>query len=561
MEKRNTLFEDIVQRIGVIFGRTVAEVPETDSSIETQKQDIDAPDFQTRGTFAWYEDNVKIEHDRLSKYGEYDRLDDETVEISSALDIYADNATSGDSGTNDVIEIVSEDESIIEILEEVKTRLNLDFELRSIARELVKYGDCFEEVVVYDDLEVHRLKHLNAETMQIVMDEYGRKDIKHPYIQVDKMRSVTAQFEEWQVLHFKLQKGRDSAYGVDGSLLCSIRKVAKQLAMVEDSVVIARLTRAQQRFAYMIDVNGVEPGEATVQYLEEVKNKLKKKRTIDPRTGKMDLNYNPLSVEEDIFLAKRESGGSDVKVLQGATNLAQLQDIEYFRNKLFAGLKVPKAWLGLEADTRARAVITELDVQFARTIRRVQQAMISELRKLFDFVLTIRGIDTTQVNYTLRLPILSMIDEMRTWQMELLKASVAKVYKGDLGVSSEWVYKNLLGMSDEDIDEIKDAFGDEASMDNVRADSAIAIMAKQNTSMLNIPALGDAGDAGATGEDGSVKTATEAAEQSPNGVLTPRDIKLLRYQLGEELNTLYELLGWEYEYRTGKNLPDNRKMG
>ena len=123
-------------------------------------------------------DETSVENKRKLKYKEYERMDTESVEVASALDIYADNATSGDRDMNETIEVVSESETVVEILNEVKDRLKLDLELWSIARQLVKYGDCFEELVVYPDLEVHRLKHLPPDEMRVIEDQWGRLDTK-----------------------------------------------------------------------------------------------------------------------------------------------------------------------------------------------------------------------------------------------------------------------------------------------------------------------------------------------------------------------------------------------
>lgn len=289
-------------------------------------------------------------------------------------------------------------------------------------------------------------------------------------------------------------------------------------------------------------------------------------RYYDPVTGQMDMKYNPLSVEEDIFLPVREGGGSDVKVLQGASNLGQLADVEYFSKKLFAGLKVPRAWMGFEGDTKARAVITELDVQFARTIRRVQQSLGRELRKLFDLVLLSRGIDPVANEYSIRLPVLSTVDELREWQLRLVKANVAKAYKNDLAVSTVWVYKNLLDMTDEDIEEMLDALEDPDSIDNrlVSARTPDALKPDDQAKPgAKAPKVG-ATEPGPEGDDGSapsggVKTSTIVQPEADNAVTTAeslsrREIRILRNKLKGDLKALDELTEWAYEGKTGREL-------
>lgn len=534
MDGRMTLAESIVQAISVIVNRNKPAPPETDTSIETRTKQGADKGFQTGGAeaYKWYMDAITMAGKRRGKYSEYEQMDIEVIEVASALDIYADNATNGDRDDAEVITIRSESTKVVEILEEIKATLNLDADMWSIARELAKNGDCFEEVVADATKELVRLKHLPPGQCFVETDEYGRRDPEYPYRQKDENNEEIAKFEDWQILHFRLRTDRNTEYGVNGSILYKLRKVYKQLSMMEDAIVISRLVRAQQRYAYLIDVEGIEPGEPTLEYLNEVKQAMKKRRTIDPQTGKMDLKYNPMTAEEDIYVATRQGSQADVKVLQGSSNLGQLQDIEYFSKKMFAGLKVPKAWMGFEGETRARAVITELDVQFARTVRRLQQALIEGLEKLFTTALALRGVDPAANPFEVELPILSTVDELRKWQIEVLKASIANVYRNQLSVSTEWVYSNLLGLTDEEIEEIKAAIDDEDGLDNKQIKRATDIQ----------KAMAPQSDPGDGGEDG--------AEES----ILPREIRKMRHMFGEEINALFDLLDWEFKSKTGKSL-------
>ena len=99
------------------------------------------------------------------------------------------------------------------------------------------------------------------------------------------------------------------------------------------------------------------------------------------------------------------------------------------------GLRFRKAYLGFERDVNAKATLTEQDVQFARSVRRIQLAIIEQYRKFFDFVLAVRGIDPTSVKYTIKLPVISTIDELRMWQVKKLRAEVAKVLRKEVGLS------------------------------------------------------------------------------------------------------------------------------
>ena len=569
--------EAILRRVANALAKyqTYDSPPPTDSSIETRKKSMPTGTGFGAGLTSnagiWYDDQMHLNPARIAKYRDYDLMDTEDPELSSALDIYADNATKGESETDTVIHIFSKNQRIVNILEEAISRISLDTQLWSITRELVKDGDDFEEVVVHTDKEIHRLKNLPSDKMIVVQDKWGRFDKKHPYIQKGEIDDVVAKFEDWQVIHFKMSKDRRSKYGVDGSVLFPIRKVYKQLSMIEDSLVLARLTRAIQRYAFLIDTEGVDPGEPTMEYLDNVMERMKKRRTIDPITGQMDLEYNPMSMEEDIFVATKKDSKANVKVLQGSLNLSQMTDVEYFRNKKFAGVKVPKAYLSHEKDVRARAMITEQDVQFARTVRRVQIALLEGLKKLFDFILATRGIDPAKADYEIQLPLLSTIDELRLWQIKQIRINVAAMMHKDLKVSLHWILINLLDYDEDDVKEIIDYLGDDESLDNALLDRDVL-----KKDLLAPPAPPPGQDDGEKDDKSSSpakkrekpkggKVPSKKDNQEPQkkerepreSALTDEDVAVIKDALNEELQSLDDLIKWQRDHINMSKLGDN----
>ena len=561
-EKRLSLTESILRRVANTLAKyqSYDPPPATDSSIETRKKEKGSGyGMSAQNVGAWYDEQMQIDYSRVGKYRDYDLMDKEDPELASALDIYADNATKGETETDIVIKIISKNQKIVDVLEEHIERVKLHTELWSISRELVKDGDNFEEVVAHTDSEVHRLKSLPSDQMVVVQDQWGRLDPKTPYLQKDDAGKTIAKFEAWQVIHFKLTKDRNAKYGVDGSVFAPIRKVYKQLSMIEDSLVLARLTRAIQRYAYLIDTEGIEPGEPTMEYLDAVMNKLKKRRMVNPQTGAMDLEYNPMSMEEDIFVATKKDSKANVKVLQGSTNLSQMADIEYFRNKKFAGVKVPKAYLSHEKDVRARAMITEQDVQFARTVRRIQLALIAGLKKLFDFVLMVRGFDPVDSEYEIQLPLLSTIDELRLWQIKQIQVNVALMLSRDLKVSLHWILINLLGYDEKDVAEIIKYLGDDKSLDNVILNRSVE--AQQMFAPKDKEDEDDDDEGGTRskerpkgGKVPSKKDNQEPKKQSNEPEKEPKEsisdeLKLrIKDSLSEELEDLQELINWQLEH-------------
>jgi hypothetical protein len=200
----------------------------------------------------------------------------------------------------------------------------------------------------------------------------------------------------------------------------------------------------------MVDTGTLDPAGAQ-DHLGKVKRALRKRRTISLMDNKQDLSFNPLSIEEDIFVATNKESKADVKVLQGDLTVGNLADLEYIQQKIFTGVKVPKPYLAHEKDSRAKSVMTEQDIQFARSVRRLQSVIHEGFKQLFDFQLVLKGIDPSAVTYTIGLPVISIIDELRTWQTEQLKMLCAQMMKQAFWPSDEWILREMMGYAPDEI--------------------------------------------------------------------------------------------------------------
>lgn len=446
-------FENLASRVTARFQ---AQVPRDDAigtavKPKSDPLDDDLPLGAEGGLYRWYEKEIKLLKSRKGLYAEYDEMDEEMPEFSSALDIYADNATRGKSDGVPSLVIRTDNEEASRILTELRDRLGLESILWTLARDIAKYGERAEEIVVNDRFDVTRLKPLPTQYIFPQLDEYGRFKKPWAYHQVNDQNQVVAKFREWQVLYFANKKSRADTTG--RGIGYSARKAFKQLRLMEDAIVIARLTRAHNRLAYLVDTDGLTPAEAQ-KHLNKVKAALRRRRIVDPVTNKMNLDYNPLSVEEDVYVAVKEGSKADVKVLQGDLTVGNIDDLLYFQQKAFTSFKVPKTYLSHDKETRTRAVITEQDIQFARSVRRHQYILQGGLKQLCDFQLAIKGVDPRTVSYTIGLPPISVVDELRTWQTEQLKMLVAQMFKQTFWPDDEWIFKVLLGYDDEQVAEL-----------------------------------------------------------------------------------------------------------
>jgi len=463
-----------VSRVTSILKRAVNRIftvsPDTQPDNTAPDSDIEAlgymvppsdlksmSDYYQKGELSpydWYLDQLKIELKKEKLYDVFEEMDRESPELSSALDIYADNACQSDNDWEPVIKIDTTNDTVKKLLTDFIDMVKLNDNVWTIARNLVKFGEDYEELVLDKALKPRRIKNLKGKFMVRNEDEFQRLR-EEAFLQKSEsdMTRTVATFKKWQITHFRMTKNRTKKYGVEGSILFPAIKVYRQLSMMEDSMVIARLSRAPMKYAYMIDVEGMD-AETAKKHVDEVKKSLKKRRTVDAKTGKQDLKYNPLSAEEDIFMGTTQKGKADVKVLQGDNNISNIKDVYYFQRKLFSTTKVPKAYLGLEEDVNAKGTVTEQEIQFARTVRRVQMTIIAGLKEMFDTVLILEGISPTTNMYRIILPAISMVDELRKWQARLVKMQVATLYKQNFMVNTEYLMRVFLNMTDDEIQEV-----------------------------------------------------------------------------------------------------------
>ena len=248
------------------------------------------------------------------------------------------------------------------------------------------------------------------------------------------------------------------------SYLQKALKPVNQLRMMEDSLVIYRISRAPERRIFYIDVGNLPKGKAE-EYLRGIMNQYRNKLVYDANTGNIKDDKKHMSMLEDFFLPRREGGkGTEITTLPGGENLGQIDDIVYFQKKLFKSLNVP---LGrLETDSgfslgRASEISRE-EVKFKKFIDKLRMKFSDLFMQLLKTQLILKGIITSQDwenwkedinfdfiedNYFSELKESEMIRE----RFEML-ASLDE-YVGKY-VSNDWVRKNILKFSDEDIENI-----------------------------------------------------------------------------------------------------------
>ena len=389
-------------------------------------------------------------YDRMARYSDFSEME-ATPEISSALDIYAEECVSPDV-EGQVLHIYSENRMIKKILHELfYDILNIDFNLVMWVRNLCKYGDFFLFNDIHPDYGV-------VNCFPIPIAEIEREEGFDPDDPgAARFRWVTQGnrvLENWQVSHLRLL-GNDAFLPYGASVLEGARRIWRQLILIEDAMLVYRVIRSPERRVFYIDVGNIPP-ENVADYLEQAQSSLKRNAVVDKSTGQVDLRYNPLSVDEDYFLPVRGGDtGTRIDTLAGGSNTTAIEDVEYIQKKLFAALKIPKAYLGYDEDIGAKATLAQEDIRFSRTIQRIQKTIISELNKIAMIHLYTHGYtEEDLLNFELRLSNPSSIAQQQKLELIRTKFEISGSAPEGL-LDREWIRKHILDLNDDEIARIE----------------------------------------------------------------------------------------------------------
>ena len=388
------------------------------------------PNFAKRNYSSYLPDVYTGHPNRIQRYFQYDQMDSDS-EINAALDILAEFSTQRNTENETPFDIVFKDETTEHEVKLLKKALQqwtkgnkLNKRIFRIFRNALKYGDCF----FVRDPETYKWLYIdNAKVDRVIVNEsegkkpeqYVIRDI-NPNLQRLSATQITPNqtyggggttgggtaaygqsyanagatnnmtgfagatggrfyrtmnaynINAEHVVHMSMSDGMDNLFPFGQSVLEQIFKVYKQKELLEDAIIIYRVQRAPERRVFYIDVGNM-PTHLAMQFVERVKNEINQRRIPSTSGGVnyVDATYNPMSINEDYFFPQTAEGrGSKVDTLPGGTNLGEIDDLKFFTNKLFRGLRIPSSYLPTGPD----------DSQQQYNDGRVGTAYIQELR-------------------------------------------------------------------------------------------------------------------------------------------------------------------------------------
>jgi hypothetical protein len=263
-----------------------------------------------------------------------------------------------------------------------------------------------------------------------------------------------------------------------GHVLSYLHKAIKpvnQLRMIEDALVIYRISRAPERRIFYIDVGNL-PKQKAEQYLKDVMNRYRNKLVYDASTGEIRDDRNHMSMLEDFWLPRREGGrGTEITTLPGGSNLGEIDDIQYFKKKLFQSLNVPISRLEAEGGfSLGRSTeITRDELKFTKFVQRLRKKFTPLFTDILKTQLILKGVltleDWKKIHQHIQFDFLQDGHFAELKRAELLNDRISTLgsiesYIGTF-FSKEWVQKNVLNLTDHEIENMQAQMNKEAGLE------------------------------------------------------------------------------------------------
>ena len=349
--------------------------------------------------------NIMNTFDRDDRYDRY-RLAMKMPEIDGALDIYASETATQDEKGN-VVNVFCSSSKVEKIITDLFDRIGIEDKGFDIIKSMCGYGDEIYEIIYSKNgKNIHSINMIPREYVGryeengVLKNFFIRKSKKNreqrdSYYSFDYARintkSENIEIEPFRILHWRINNSDFAPYGK--SILDSVITPLEELRLMEQSLLLARISRAPERRLYYVNV-GQAQGEKGIAMAREIVKGLKRKSILDRGNGnKLDSNVDFFSSTEDLVIPfRKDEEKSSVESLPQLNDPGQLQDLEFIRDRIFPGLGIPRQYLFDDTFSNANTALSNKSVQFAKRIRRIQKFFIYNLYKLAYIELKLKNI-------------------------------------------------------------------------------------------------------------------------------------------------------------------------
>ena len=484
------------------------------------------PNFAKRNYSSYLPDVYTGHPNRIQRYFQYDQMDSDS-EINAALDILAEFCTQKNTENETPFDLVFKDDVTDQEVKILKRSLQQwtkanQFGRRvfRIFRNAFKYGDCFfvrdpetNKWLFVDSAKVDRI--IVNESDGKKPEQYIIRDI-NPNLQRLSATAVTPNqvyggggttggtyssnyagagqgvnmsnagtagpggrfyrtmnqyaINAEHVIHLSMSDGLDNLFPFGQSVLEQVFKVYKQKELLEDAIIIYRVQRAPERRVFYIDVGNM-PTHLAMQFVERVKNEINQRRIPSTSGGVnyIDATYNPMSINEDYFFPQTAEGrGSKVDTLPGGTNLGEIDDLRFFTNKLFRGLRIPASYLPTGAEDGQQqyndgrvgtAYIQEL--RFNKYCQRLQSLLQTAFDSEFKLWLKNKGYNIDFSMFEIKMNPPQNFAQYRQTEMDQARVSTFTQVAELPYMSKRFALKRFLGLTEEEMAKNADLWAEE----------------------------------------------------------------------------------------------------
>jgi len=362
---------------------------------------------------------MKEDHRRVISVQEWDEVDVYDLSVKEHENFCGESCIfhNCQKGENDhTFKIQCANEKVSEELHFLffhRKMLNMDRRTWKDFKNMCVMGDHFYELVVdpenpkdgvlkVQELPVDSMFRMETTKGKVVEFQQGKEGPDYESLarapvpqatEADLQQSKALRFAPNQIVHIRIGDDRKTFYPYGVSLIEPARGPAHQLRLMEDAMLVYRLTRAPERRVFYIDVAQLPPYKAEA-FIERMKDQFRKKKV---GTGKgtgasaVEERWHAPAADEDYWLPIRPNSNTRIDTLPGAQNLGEIDDAVYFRNKLFTALNFPKNYFSNEDAQTTRIALSAQDVKFARMIERLQSHFEDGLWLIADRHLRLRG--------------------------------------------------------------------------------------------------------------------------------------------------------------------------
>lgn len=458
------------------YFKIIDPIPKTEEMRDNQE--LGSAAYSNRSFFA---NLVQGSTSREMRYREFDSMAS-NVEISRALDMIAEEMTTNNDKTDMPLDIdldAEEDRNIDEtVVITIRAALKYwcklhDWEnkLFRVARNTIKYGDYFfkkndqkkkwepfhPKNVVGIIIDKNDVTKVNGYVIRT-----GSKKVNQTYAPSIFSRGEDNEMElervdSDKIVRFTLNDDMSDSAPFGESILKDVFTAFRQKTLIEESIIIYRINRASEKRVFYVDI-GSAPLHKAEKFINDFKNEVKQKKipTMDRYGNQVDSIYNPVSTNEDYFLPVKDGRSSRIETLPAGAGLGELSDLEYFKDIVLMGLRIPSSYMSRKGD---RAIFNDgqngslyiEEMRFIKFIERLQGSIERVLDEEFKKFLKVANIYIDNSIFRIRLPSPTNFSDLRQNEIQGKLLQTLSNVQNVPFLSARFKLQRFLQLSDEEL--------------------------------------------------------------------------------------------------------------